>query len=89
LSAVGDPAEAQLRADPGRRQLVPALTGQRVEQGAAARPGGLRAGDVVVAARGPDCERGQASRDISAGDQRYPAAGGGEPVCCAKTLCMV
>jgi len=33
----------------------------------------------VVAARAPDCERGQASRDVSAGDQRYPAVGGGEP----------
>ena len=33
----------------------------------------------MVAARGPDRERRQASRDVSAGDQRYPAAGGGEP----------
>jgi hypothetical protein len=33
----------------------------------------------VVAARGPHCERRQAPRDVSEGDQRYPAVGGGQP----------
>jgi hypothetical protein len=42
--------------------------------------GGLGTGDVVVVAdRGRHRERRQASRDVSAADQRYPAVGGGQP----------
>jgi len=49
-----------------------------------ARSGDSRTGDVVVAAaRGRHHERRQASRDVSAADQRYPAIGGGQPVLAA------
>jgi hypothetical protein len=42
--------------------------------------GGLGTGDVVVVAdRGRHRERRQASRDVSAADQRYPAVGCGQP----------
>ena len=44
------------------------------------QPQGLRAGDVVVAARRRrQGQRRQAPRDVAARDERYPAVSGGEP----------
>jgi hypothetical protein len=50
------------------------------EAATVARSRDLGTGDVVAAtARGHHHKRRQASRDVSAGDQRYPAISGGQP----------